>query len=69
MPSASRTRSTLLDGRGLTDLRNVSWQSVVVECVFLFGVLFFSMTSVLPGKFSLVCDVLVFVFMFCAWNI
>ena len=69
MPSASRTRSTLLDGRGLTDLRNVSWQSVVVECVFLFGVLFFSMTSVLPGKYTFLCDVLVFVFMFCAWNI
>ena len=32
MPSASKTRSILSDGLGLTDVRNVSWQSVVVEC-------------------------------------
>ena len=38
MHSASRTRSILLDGRGLTDLRKVSWQSVVFECAKLGGV-------------------------------
>ena len=35
MPSDSRTRSPLLAGKGLTDLRDVSWLLFVVECAEL----------------------------------
>ena len=83
MHSASRTRSILLDGRGLTDLRKVSWQSVVFECAKLGGVFmphdvscmcFSFWSSVFQHDISSAwkikfCDFLVFVLMFCAWNI